>query len=118
MKKTKYHLKELLWEFWDLDGTLADTKEDNDFDLTKASPIEANVWACKKSYEEGKKIIIFTARHWDDVGIIEDWLRKYEIPYKFVICGKPLGLRFIDDKAYKPEEVVREMEAKYGKRGA
>ena len=53
----------------------------------------------KRLYELGYKIVVHTSRHWGDYEVIEKWLNYYEIPFKFIWCGKPLVKFFIDDLA-------------------
>lgn len=95
--------KELIWYAVDLDGTLADTQPPT-FSLKKAEPIKANVDKLKEVVEEGFKIMIHTSRHWDDFQEVESWLRKWDIPFKSIWCGKPLVHKYIDDKAVWSEE--------------
>ena len=91
----------LKWIAWDLDGTLADTK-DPDYKLEDAPVIKKNVKILKEQVKAGYKVFIFTARHWDDVIIIEKWLKKHRIPFKGIWCGKPLVKEVWDDKVFNP----------------
>jgi hypothetical protein len=78
-----------------LDGTLAYTTPPL-FDL--GEPIPGAVEAMKKLDSDGWKLVIYTARHWSDYINIEDWLTKHGIPFREIICGKPLFRYMIDDK--------------------
>lgn len=95
--------KELKWYAVDLDGTLADTKPPK-FDLKKAEPIKKNLVKLDEVVNEGYKVMIYTARHWDDYQEIEAWLDLWQIPYKAIWCGKPLVHKMVDDKAIWSEE--------------
>jgi hypothetical protein len=94
-------LKKLNWESWDLDGCIADTSLGN-YDLTQTKPIISNAKMCRKAHRNGRKIIIFTARHWDEYPIIEWWLKKHRIPFKMIVCGKILTRVYVDDRAVNP----------------
>lgn len=94
--------KDLNFDFWDLDSTLVDTNESNNFDLSTAPPIKATCQMLRKSAKEGRSIFIFSSRHWSDYKEIKQWLKKHRIPFKAIICGKPLGRRYFDDKAVNP----------------
>lgn len=94
--------KDLNFDFWDLDGTLADTYEANNFDLKSAAPIKPICRMVRKSAKEGRSIFIFSSRHWSDYKEIKQWLRHHRIPFKAIICGKPLGRKYFDDKAVNP----------------
>lgn len=72
-------------------------------------PMPGAVEAIKTLHERGWKITIFTARHYADYRDLEEWCDKYGIPARRIICGKPLGVFQIDDRAIefdpsKPEE--------------
>ena len=88
---------ELKWLAVDLDLTLANTSGAPDYHLLE--PIEDNVRKLRECVDEGWKIVIHTSRHWQDYSLIEDWLNKHQIPFKFICCGKILVHRYIDDKA-------------------
>lgn len=88
-------LNELRWLAVDFDGTIATKNED----YSIGNPIPENIhklWECTAL---GYKIIIHTARHWEDYHKIEDWLNKHEVPFKSIVCGKILAHRYIDDRA-------------------
>lgn len=90
--------KKLIWYSVDLDGTLADTQPPN-FKLSESKPIAKNIEKLYEVVNASYKIMIYTARHWDDYQEIEEWLHKYEIPFKAIWCGKPLVHKMVDDKA-------------------
>ncbi len=94
--------RDLNFDFWDLDGTLADTKEENGFDLSIAPAIQRNAKIVRESARAGRSIFIFTSRHWMDYRDIKHWLKIHRIPFKAIICGKPMGRKYIDDKAINP----------------
>lgn len=89
-------LEELKWLAVDLDGTLAHTEAP---DYTLGDPIASNVEKLHKCVQKGYKVVIHTARHWEQYNVVEEWLNKHEIPYKAIVCGKLLAHRYIDDRA-------------------
>jgi len=90
--------KGFTWILIDFDDVIHTQSED--FNI-KNKPIAGVKEALTKLKKAGFKIVIFTARHWVEHISIKTWLRYYKIPFDSVICGKPLGLLFIDDKAYR-----------------
>ena len=46
--------------------------------------------------EDGWEIIIYTSRHWLERDHIIAYLEANDVPVDSVICGKPLGLIYID----------------------
>lgn len=88
-------LNELRWLAVDFDGTLATKNKD----YSIGEPIFQNINKLYDCVAMGYKIVIHTARHWEDYHKIEDWLNRYEVPYKSIVCGKILAHRYIDDRA-------------------
>lgn len=85
---------DLKWIGVDLDLTIA--HNDENFNLLE--PIEGAKEALEQLTARGYKIIIYTARPWSEYQDVEDWLGNYAIPYRRIICGKPLFKYIIDDK--------------------
>jgi len=95
---TNPKLTELKWQAVDFDHTLVD----DDYNLDEATPVPENIKLIQELHKKGKKIIIYTARHWDQYPLIEEWLDNNEIPYKAIVCGKLLAENYIDDRAINP----------------
>lgn len=83
---------------FDIDGTIC-TQEKN---YSQAKPIQKIINKLNKKYDEGYKIILFTARG-TETGI--DWsettinqLKNWGVKYHDLLFGKPAGLKYIDDK--------------------
>jgi hypothetical protein len=93
----EYHRKEeeLRWLLVDLDNTIAHSSYP-DFKLQ--NPIEGAKKFLDKLVTDGWKIIIYTARSWTEYELIEAWLDKNEMPFRRIVCGKPLGRFSIDDR--------------------
>ena len=87
---------ELIWLGVDLDKTIADNTGFPKFKLTK--PMKGAANALRKLKKDGWKITVFTARAYSEYQEIEDWLNKNKIPFRRIICGKPLLYRMIDDR--------------------
>ena len=89
---------------FDLDGTLCKTI---DGDYKNSKPIQKNINILNNLFNDGNKILIFTARgsstgiDWKD--LTENQLNLWEVRYTELILGKPEADIFIDDKAYNAE---------------
>lgn len=86
---------DLKWLAIDFDGTLCHS-EPPTFEPTY--PIKGAVEHMQKLHAEGWKLTIFTARPWSDYQLVEDWLLANNVPFRRIICGKPLYYRLIDDR--------------------
>lgn len=99
MEKNKYTKtitnEKLKWFSCDLDGTLAES-------IWPEEGIGAPILGAKEAMielaKQGFKLMVYTSRHWDDYQNIEDWLNDNGIPFKRIVCGKPLVRFHIDDK--------------------
>lgn len=94
------NLDRLNWYAVDFDGTLAQKNPD----YSIGEPIYENLLKLDKVVEAGYKIIIHTARHWEDYKAIEAWLDEHNVPYKAIVCGKILAHRYVDDRAISADE--------------
>jgi 5-methylcytosine-specific restriction endonuclease McrA len=87
--------EELRWIGVDWDGTIMETHPPR-FEFVK--PLEGAVESLKELHKKGWKITIYTARPWVDYNKIESACIKFEIPFRRIICGKPLFKYMIDDR--------------------
>lgn len=87
----------LHWLLVDFDKTIADNSGYPDY--KPSDPIEGAVESLRELNKQGYKITIFTARAWSDYHNIENYCEFYGIPVRRIICGKPLAVCLIDDKA-------------------
>jgi len=53
----------------------------------------------KRAKKIGYRIIIFTSRNWIEHAELEKYLNDNNICYDILICGKPIGDIYIDDRA-------------------
>lgn len=91
---------DLLWYAIDLDGTLAEGIWTPDNPTSQiGDPIWENVKKAREVEAAGYKIIIHTSRAWTDYENIEGWLNHYNVPYRRIVCGKLLAVRYVDDRA-------------------
>lgn len=92
--------EQLLTAIIDLDGTIAESTWHPDQTRSViGDPLDHGVNRLTDLYLQGYRIVIFTARAWADHDMIIAWLIENEIPFHQVICGKPLGTVYVDDKA-------------------
>lgn len=93
--------KKTLRVYVDLDSTLAyGTWTPDQKRSVVGDPIEANIAKLEELVALGYTPYIYTSRHWGDLEMIQAWIVHHAIPVdpKHVICGKPLGDIYIDDK--------------------
>lgn len=105
---------------FDVDGTLCPIKK-KDEKYEDLIPNEEMVNKLKLYKENGAKIVLFSSRNMNSYGgnlglinantalIMQQWLKKWEIPYDEILFGKPWpghrGL-YIDDRAVRPDEFL------------
>jgi CMP-N,N'-diacetyllegionaminic acid synthase len=84
----------------DVDETICNTPEDRDY--TKSSPIDQNIKKANLLYDQGNKIVYWTARgtvtgiDWREV--TEKQFGEWGVKYHDLKFGKPYYDIFIDDK--------------------
>ena len=105
---------------FDVDGTLCPIKN-KDEKYEDLIPDEEMVNKLKEYKAGGAKIVLFTSRNMNSYNgnlglinantavIMQNWLKKWEIPYDEILFGKPWpghkGL-YIDDRAVRPDELL------------
>ena len=94
----------------DIDETICTSPEDRDY--SKAIPIKKNIKKINKMYDNGDKIVYWTARgtgsgiNWDSV--TRDQFKKWGVKYHELKFGKPIYDLFIDDKNINSERFFKE----------
>ncbi len=89
----------------DIDETICISPEDRDY--TKAQPIEKNIKKINNLYDNGNKIVYWTARgtgsgiDWRDVTELQ--FNKWGVKFHELHFGKPIYDLFIDDKNISSE---------------
>lgn len=81
----------------DMDGVIC--TEEKTFERSLAVPLPAAKESLELLKSAGHQIIIYTARSWAELAMTKSWLERHEIPYDGLHMGKPIGDRFIDDRA-------------------
>ena len=89
----------------DFDGTLAESpnKKNQVGYTTKRKitqkPLPHTVEFIKKIYAKGWKIVVHSARSWEDYNSIQEWLKKYHLNRYItdVLCGKFKADIYLDD---------------------
>ena len=106
---------------FDVDGTLCPIKS-KDEKYENLIPSQEMVEKLRYYKENGAKIVLFSSRNMNSYGgnlglinantsvIMQDWLKKWNIPYDEIFFGKPWpghrGL-YIDDRAVRPDEFLK-----------
>ena len=101
MNKYTEKIKEekLIRLFFDLDDTLAEQIWPEE---GIGQPIKENVELVRKLHKKGYRIWVYTTRPDYDFINIENWAKDNDIPIGGILCGKPLGKVFVDDRAVNP----------------
>jgi uncharacterized HAD superfamily protein len=82
----------------DIDGTVCDDIKNEDSHLYKdAIPYEGSKEQINTLYDEGNKIVFFTAREYKDKGVTLAWLWKHGFKFHDLITDKP---RCSEDEEY------------------
>jgi hydroxymethylpyrimidine pyrophosphatase-like HAD family hydrolase len=92
----------------DFDKTLTDPDQDEWRPAFEQEPRPEVIEAVQEAYKSGKKIIIWTARQWNEAPEVAGWLTAHEVPHHGVQCGKGGAEKYVDDKAISPEKFIRE----------
>lgn len=90
--------------FCDIDGVL--TLEIEGHDYKNRTPLPNNIKKINELYKKGHKIILWTARYKRDFFITRKWLKKNNVFYHHLKCGKPKYDILIDDKSFSIEENI------------
>ena len=89
----------------DIDETICISPEDRDYN--KAVPIEKNIKKINKMYDNGDRIVYWTARGTgsgiDWRSVTEKQFLKWGVKYHELHLGKPIYDLFIDDKNINSE---------------
>lgn len=89
---------------FDIDGTLCAQEEK---DYSKARPIRKRIQRVNSLFEEGHRIVLFSARgsksglDWRDLTLVQ--LEEWGVNFHELILGKPHADFYIDDKAIHPD---------------
>lgn len=81
----------------DIDGTICEERSTFERSIAPAKPLAREVISELRS--KGHYLILYTSRGWSEYLMTEDWLKRHGIEYDLLICSKPVGDLWIDDKA-------------------
>ena len=84
-----------------MDGTICEDKSTFERSLANMLPNAKEV--INNWYDSGHTIIIYTARGWSEYNMTKRWLDDFGVKYHQLLCGKPIGDVWIDDRAIKFE---------------
>ena len=91
----------------DIDETICSTPESRDYNL--ASPIMDRIEKVNKLYDDGNRIVYWTARGSrsgkDWYKLTESQLESWGAKYHELRCDKPYYDVFYDDKNMRPDEL-------------
>ena len=80
----------------DIDGTITDDVPNEEPERVKTClPFEDAVETIRKWYVDGHVISFFTSRTEDLREITENWLREHNIPFHYLVMGKPRGGNYV-----------------------
>ncbi len=101
----------------DIDDTICKSElVDGRYDYENSKPIISVIERIRELKKGGHTIILFTARGMRTHGgnldeiyekvapVLDDWLRKHNVPFDQLIMGKPWGpnVFYVDDRALSP----------------
>jgi hydroxymethylpyrimidine pyrophosphatase-like HAD family hydrolase len=90
----------------DFDKTLTDPDQDEWASPFDREPNEEMIAAVNDVYIRGHKVIIWTARRWNEASEIAGWLTAHEVPYHGLRCEKGGADMYVDDKATGVQEFI------------
>lgn len=93
----------------DFDKTLTDPDQDEWRPAFKQEPRPEMIEEVVEAYKSGHKIIIWTARQWNEAPQVKGWLTAHEVPHHGLMCGKGGADKYVDDKCVRPEEFIDEV---------
>lgn len=88
----------------DLDGTLSE-EMNNWREYKDAPPIPDNIAKINELFENGNKIIIYTARHQEDLDVTMKWLKDNGVKFHKLVCGKLRADFYIDENSLRMENL-------------
>lgn len=105
----------------DIDGTICPIKK-HDEEYKDLIPYDEMILKIKSLKASGFKIVLFTSRNMRTYDgdlekiltytkpVLEEWLKKWDIPYDEIIYGKPWPGHdgfYVDDRTIRPDELIK-----------
>lgn len=113
----------------DIDGTICDAPklDSGSYDYPNAVPIQETIYKINQLYDEGHKIILFTARGYRTFNgnkekikehhepILIDWLSRFNVKYHELHTGKPWGKNpvYVDNRNLSLKSFITENSKNY-----
>jgi len=94
----------------DFDKTLTDPQQDEWKPAFRQEPREEMIEAVNQKYKSGAKIVIWTARQWNEASQVAGWLTAHEVMHHGLMCGKGGADKYVDDKTVTPDEFLGDEE--------
>lgn len=88
---------------FDIDNTIC--SEERTMEKIFATPKQNVIDVLNKKYDEGNRIILYTARSWDAYKATEYWLKTNGVKYHLLMCGKIIYDHWIDDRALNVKDI-------------
>lgn len=97
---------------FDLDGTLCEPAETMQLQVDpivveKTRPYLPRIGVLRRLKAEGHIILIYTARATNQYIPTLRWLAQHDVPHDGLICGKPSGDIYVDDKGVTADDFFR-----------
>lgn len=89
----------------DFDGTLT-TGDVRYWEGEDPDPDPDVIERVREHYHAGGTVIVWTARPWIEASQIAAHLTQWGVPYHGIRCEKGSADIYLDDKAWRPQEVV------------
>lgn len=91
----------------DLDGTLCPEgpAHERPYQPAKTKWVEL----VNRAYEAGWDVTIYSARHWNDLRMTQDWLKANAVSFHRIVLGKVPYDLLIDDRATHDFGVLEEL---------
>lgn len=90
---------------FDLDGTICEERPV--FEKSMAKPSYDVIKSINALHDNGRFIIIYTARGWPEYAMTERWLKDQNIKYDLLMCGKPVYDVWVDDRAININDYLK-----------
>ncbi|MDD5220821.1 MAG: hypothetical protein PHV11_09660 [Candidatus Bipolaricaulis sp.] len=89
----------------DLDRTLCKGESFTEMDCITAKPIQKTIDKVNQLNDKGCFIIVYTSRKGFLYDATEHWLRKHQVRYNVLVCGKVWADYYLDDKAINIKDI-------------
>jgi len=92
----------------DFDKTLTQPTSDEWGPAFTRQPNEEMIERVQEAYFNGNRIVVWTARQWNEASQIAGWLTAHDVPFHGLMCGKGSADEYVDDKATTPDKFIND----------